>query len=115
MQRRTVLRTTGAFLLGGTAGCLGGGESEFALRVVEEDFGAGDDGNLTVWVTVSNPGNEAQFGTLYVTAEIGEESTVRVRDVDLDAHETDTYEIGYDTSYDTITSLSVDASVEPAD
>jgi hypothetical protein len=115
MDRRTVLRTTGALFLGATAGCLGGGESEFTLRVVEESFGSGPDGNLQVSVTVSNPGNERQTGTLYVTAEIGEESNVRVREVDLQAHETTTFEIGYEERYDSITSLSVDASVEPTD
>lgn len=115
MDRRTVLRTTGALFLGATAGCLGGGESEFTLRVVEEDFGSGPDGKLRVTATVSNPGNDRQVGTLYVTAEIGEESNVRVRDVDLQAHETTTFEIGFDERYESITSLSVDASVEPAD
>jgi hypothetical protein len=115
MDRRTVLRTTGALFLGATAGCLGGGESDFDLEVVHNDFGPDEDGNLTVSVTVSNPGNERQVGTLYVTAEIGEESKVRVRDVDLQAHETTTFEIGFDERYDSITSLSVDANVEPTD
>jgi len=113
MERRTVLGTVGSVFLGLTAGCLGSEESEFMLRVVDEDFGEGENGALTVWVTVSNPGNERQTGTLYVTAEINDESKVRVREVALDAHETTEFEIAFEESYEDITSFSLDSSVEP--
>lgn len=112
MERRTVLRATGTVLLGLTAGCLGDDEPEFMLRVVDENFDAGPNGNLTVWVTVSNPGNERQSGTVYVTAELNDDSMVRVRDVTLDAHETTEITITYDHAYDDVTSFSLDASVE---
>lgn len=111
MERRTVLKTTGTLILGLTAGCLGDDEAEFMLRVVDQDFGPGPDGNLTVWVTVSNPGNERQSGTVYVTAKLNDESTVRVREVTLDAHETTEVSISYDVAYDDVNSFSLDASV----
>jgi hypothetical protein len=113
MDRRTVLRGAGTVLIGVTAGCLGSGEEEFTLEVVNEDFGPGPDGEVVVTATVSNLGNEAQSGTLYVTTEINDESLVRVREVTLDPHETQTFEIAYDQAYDGVTSLSVDADVEP--
>ena len=113
MDRRTVLRGTGTVLIGVTAGCLGSGDEEFTLEVVNEDFGPGPNGELTVTATVSNLGNEAQTGTLYVTTEINEESLARVREVTLDPHETQTFEIAYDQAYDDVSSLSVDAEVEP--
>lgn len=112
MERRTVLRGTGTVLLGLTAGCLGREESEFTVRVVDEDFGAGPDGNLTVWVTVSNPGNERQSGTVYVTAELNDNSTVRVREITLDGHETTEIAISYETAYDDVNSFSLEASVD---
>jgi hypothetical protein len=113
MDRRTVLRGAGTLLIGATAGCLGSGEEEFSLEVVNEDFGPGPDGEVTVTVTVSNLGNEPQSGTLYVTTEINDESLVRVREVTLDAHETQAFEIAYDQAYDDVTSLSVESDVEP--
>ncbi|MBS3760498.1 hypothetical protein [Halodesulfurarchaeum sp.] len=115
MERRTVLRATGTVLLGLTAGCLGDDEPEFMLRVVNQNFGAGPDGNLTVWVTVSNPGNERQSGTVYVKADLNDDSMVRVRDVTLDAHETTEIQITYDQVYDDVTSFTLDASVEESE
>ena len=112
MERRTVLRATGTALLGLTAGCLGGEESEFMVRVVDQDFGAGPDGNLTVWVTVSNPGNERQSGTVYVTAELNDNSTVRVREITLDGHETAEIAIPYEEPFDDVNSFSLEASVD---
>lgn len=114
MDRRTVLRGTGTLLVGLTAGCLGEEDTDFQLRVVDEDFGPGEDGNLTVWITVSNPGNEAQSGIVYLSAEVNDESKVRTRTVSLDAHETTQIEIGFETPYDEVTGFDMgDASVEP--
>ncbi len=113
MDRRTVLLSAGTVAIGLTAGCLSNSESEFTLRVVDQDFGAGPDENLTVWVTVSNPGNDRQRGTLYVTAQLNDDSTVRVREVTLDGHETTELVITYDIAYDDVNTFSLDASVEP--
>jgi len=113
MDRRTVLRGAGTLLIGATAGCLGSSEEEFTLEVVHEDFGPGPNGEVTVTATVSNLGNEPQSGTLYVTTDINDESLVRVREVTLDPHETEAFEISYDQPYDDVTSLSVDAEIEP--
>ena len=96
MDRRTVLRGAGTLLIGATAGCLGSGEEEFSLEVVNEDFGPGPDGEVTVTVTVSNLGNEPQSGTLYVTTEINDESLVRVRDDKPDGHDSQGVEDGND-------------------
>lgn len=112
MERRRVLRASGTVLLGLTAGCLGGEESEFMIRVVDKDFGAGPEGNLTAWVTVSNPGNERQSGTVYVTAELDGNSTVRVREVTLDPHETTEISISYERLYEDVNSFSLEASVD---
>lgn len=113
MDRRTLLLSAGIVSIGLTAGCLSESKTDFSLRVVDRDFGAGPDGNLTVWVTVSNPGNEAQSGTVYVTAELNDDSIVRVREVALSAHETTEIEISYDVSYQNITNFNMDSSVEP--
>ncbi|MFW5922469.1 MAG: hypothetical protein ACOCRC_04125 [Halodesulfurarchaeum sp.] len=115
MDRRGVLCAAGTFVVGLTAGCLSDPEPEFELRVVDQDFGAGPDGNLIVWITVSNPGNERQRGTVYVSADVNDESLVRVRDVTLEAHETTEVEIGYEVAYENVSSFSMDASVEPAE
>ncbi len=113
MDRRTVLRGTGTLLVGLTAGCLGEEDTDFQLRVVDEDFGAGEDGNLATWVTISNPGNEAQSGTVYLSAEINEEAKVRTRTVRLEAHETTEITITFATPYDAVTQFSMNASVDP--
>lgn len=115
MDRRSVLCAAGTLAVGLTAGCLSDPEPEFELRVVDQDFGAGSDGTLTVWVTVSNPGNEPQRGTVYVSTEVNDESLVRVRDVTLEPHETTEVEIGYDIAYENVSAFSMDASVEPAE
>ncbi|MGM0371437.1 MAG: hypothetical protein ACQEQJ_02905 [Halobacteriota archaeon] len=113
MERRTFLRGIGVATLGVTAGCLGDDESEFMLRVVDQQYGAGEDGALTVWVTVSNPGNEAQSGTVYVRGDLEEDSFVRVREVELDAHETTELAIAFEIAYEDVGSFNFDSSVEP--
>lgn len=114
MDRRRVIRATGTLVLGLTAGCLGNQESKFQLRDVDRDFGPGPNGALTVWVTVSNPGNEHQSGTVYVSAKVNDKSLVRVRDVSLEPHETTEVEVVYDVAYDNVSSFSkLETSVEP--
>lgn len=115
MDRRRVLRAAGTLAVGLTAGCLTADEPSFDLRVVHKDFDAGPEGNLTVRVTVSNPGNERQSGTVYVTAQINDDSTARIRRVTLDAHETTEIEISYDVAFDDLHTFEMDASVEPAE
>ncbi|MDZ7850799.1 MAG: hypothetical protein U5K70_08405 [Halodesulfurarchaeum sp.] len=113
MERRCVLRAAGALALGLTAGCLSDPEPEFQLRDVHRDFGPGPNGNLTVWVTISNPGNERQTGTVYVRTEVNDDSLVRVREVTLEPHETSEIEIGYDVAYENVSTFSMKTSVEP--
>ena len=83
------------------------------LRVVHLDFGAGPDGDLQVWVTVSNPGNEGQSGIVTVTADLNGETTERARAVTLDAHETIEVTVEYDLPYDEVRSFHPEASVDP--
>ena len=115
MNRRSFVRAAGTLGVGLTAGCLSDSAESFELRVVDQDFGAGPDGNLTVWVTVSNPGNDRQSGTLYVTTQLNDESMARVREVALDAHETTEFEISYDIAFDDVSSFEMNTSVEPAE
>lgn len=113
MERRSLLQGLGTVALGLTAGCLGREEPEFMLRVVHLDFGAGPDGDLQVWVTVSNPGNEGQSGIVTVTADLNGETTERARAVTLDAHETIEVTVEYDLPYDEVRSFHPEASVDP--
>ncbi|MFB6085971.1 MAG: hypothetical protein ABEJ84_04070 [Halodesulfurarchaeum sp.] len=114
MHRRSVLRAAGTVALGLTAGCLADSDPDFQLRVVDRHFGPGPTGNLTVTVTVSNPGNTRQSGMVYVRSEVNERSLVRVRNVTLEPHETVEIGLTYDVDYGNVTSFTVDASVEPA-
>lgn len=115
LQRRRVLRAGG--VIGGTllAGCLGGGNEEFTLQVADEDFGEGADGDLVVNVTVSNPGNQDQTGTLYVTTKLNGEETVRLRDVSLEAHETKRVTVTYDIKYQNVTEFSMQTDIQPSE
>lgn len=117
MNRRTVLRATGTALVGLTAGCLGGDGTEeetFNLEVTDQEFGPDDEGILTVWVTVTNPDNEAQSGTIYLTTEVEEaEPTVRTRAVSLDAHETKEVTFEFEAVYDELTHFEMDVRLEP--
>jgi hypothetical protein len=113
MDRRSVLQ--GAIGLGtiALAGCLGDDEQDFTLSVVDWDFGENDEGYLQTWAVVSNAGNNHQEGTLYVRADVNDDSLVRVRDVSLDAHKTREYTITYDILMEDVTSFSMDVDVEP--
>lgn len=114
MERRTLLRdasVTGAVLL---AGCLGGGREEFTMKVASQEIDQDEAGNLVLHVTVSNPGNDPQTGTLYVTAKLNDEELVRVREISLDAHETTQITIDYDVKYDEVSSFSPKTSIDPS-
>ena len=113
LERRTVLRTGG--VIGGTllARCLGGESEEFSLQVADQDFGEGPDGNLVVNVTVSNPGNQDQTGTLYVTTKLNGEETVRLREVSLEAHKTKRVTVTYDITYLNVTEFSMQTDIQP--
>lgn len=115
MERRSLLRGVGTIALGLTAGCLTLDDSEFMLRVVHLEFGAGPDGDLTVWVTVSNLGNDRQSGSVLVTGHLNGESFERTRPVTLDPHETTELAVEFDRSYDEVRSFDPEASVVPAD
>ncbi len=114
MERRTLLRdagVAGAVLL---AGCLGGGREEFTMKVASQQIDQDEEGDLVLHVTISNPGNEKQTGTLYVTSKLNDEELVRVREVTLDAHQTTQVTIEYDVNYNNVTSFSPKTSIEPS-
>lgn len=114
MKRRSLLQVAGTLGAGVLAGCVGeGGEEEFNLQVAAKDFGENADGNLAFNVTVSNPGNTRQTGTLEISAELNDRDLVRLREVTLDAHETTEVSIEFDIRYDNVTSFSPEASVRP--
>jgi hypothetical protein len=66
-------------------------------------------------VTVSNPGNEDQQGTLYVNAKLNDEDLVRVREIQLDAHQTTEVSIRYDVKYEDVQSFSPKTDIEPSE
>ena len=118
MDRRSVLKGAiglGTIGLGTTtlAGCLGEEEPEFTLSVVDYDFGENNEGYLQTTAIVSNAANYHQEGTLYVRADVNDDSLVRVRDVSLDPHKTREYTITYDILYADVTNFSMDVDVEP--
>ena len=115
MERRSLLRTVGVAGTTLVAGCLGGSSEEFTLQVASQEIDQNEEGYVVVHVTVSNPGNEAQEGTLYVNAKLNDESLVRVRQVSLDAHETTEITVEYDVKYENVTSFAPKASIEPAE
>ncbi|MFB6124531.1 MAG: hypothetical protein ABEJ59_01065 [Halanaeroarchaeum sp.] len=115
MQRRRVLAGVAGLGTAALAGCLGGSKDRFTLEVAHTDFGANDEGYLSVTVTVSNVGNDHQEGTLYVDSKLNDRSLVRVREVALDAHETGEYSIDYDVKWADVRSFSPNADVEPND
>jgi hypothetical protein len=113
MDRRTLLRRTAA--AGATlalAGCLRRGGDEDVLAVADSNFEETEGGNLSVVVTVSNPSDRAASGTLYVNSELNDESFVRVREVDLDAHSTTVVTIEYDVAYGNISSFSYNTDLQ---
>jgi hypothetical protein len=112
MNRRTLLRRTAAAgAAASVAGCLRRGRDENVLTVSASDFQEGEDGNLVVTVTVSNPSDREASGTLYVNSELDDESLTRVRDVSLDAHSTTVVTIEYDVAYEDIGSFSYDTDL----
>lgn len=116
MERRRLLRLTGGLGASVIAGCVGqGGNEEFALKVANQEYGADEDGYLVFNVTVSNPSNHEQSGTVYLDAEVNGEDRVRVREVTLDAHETREVTVRFDVAFENVTSFSGSTSVEPLD
>lgn len=119
MDRRTFLgrgTVVAAAALGGSVGlvgCLGRGEERFTLQIAQADFGENDAGYLEAWVTVTNVGNERQTGTLYVDSKLNDEPLTRVREVDLDAHQTEEYTVTYDIRWEQVRNFSLDPELEP--
>lgn len=115
MKRRTLLgRTAAAGVALSLAGCLRRGRDDTVLEVSSTDFGGDDDGYLYFEATVSNPSGREAAGTLYVNSEIDDESFVRVREVELGPHSTETVRITYDVEYANVTNFepSVDLTEE---
>ncbi|MFB6113009.1 MAG: hypothetical protein ABEJ58_02760 [Halodesulfurarchaeum sp.] len=115
MNRRTLLRLGGGVLLGTLAGCVGNQTDEFTMRVTSQDIGRTSENKLVLNVTVSNPGNSPQNGTLYVTAELNGRDLVRVRDVHLGAHETTRISIVYDVTVGNVSEFSPRTDLRPVE
>jgi hypothetical protein len=115
MNRRTFLASLTGVGTVALAGCLGSDESRFTLSVADYDFGENEDGYLEAWATVSNVGNERQAGTLYFHGDLNGEPLVRVRDVELDGHETRKYTVTYDVKWEDVRSYSIEVEIEPRD
>ncbi len=115
LQRRQLLRAVGVATSTLLAGCLVGESEEFNLQIADQDFGEDADGKLVVNVTISNPGNQAQNGTLYVTSTVNGEETVRLREVSLEAHETKRVSVTYDVTYRNITEFSMQTDIQPSE
>lgn len=116
MKRRAVLRGSGTLLVAGAlAGCSSGGGTEFALSVSNTEITQTEDGYVAAKVTVTNTGDTAQSGVLYVTAELNGEKSVEVRQVTMDAHSTNVVVVAYDTKYENLTSFSPSANVRPTE
>lgn len=113
MKRRRLLRVGSALGLLAIAGCTGSTEPAFKLRVSNQDIDRDDNGMLVLHVTVSNPGNTPQNGTLYVTSKLNGEDIVRVREVSLDAHETDRITIEYDVAMKDVDNFSPRTDIKP--
>lgn len=117
MNRRTFNRRTflasltgvGAVALGG---CLGSDESRFTLTVADYDFEENEDGYLKAWATVTNVGNERQAGTLYFHGKLNGDPLVRVRDVEIDGHQTREYTVTYDVTMEEVRSYSLEVEIE---
>ncbi|MFB6268048.1 MAG: hypothetical protein ABEI31_10345 [Halodesulfurarchaeum sp.] len=113
MERRVPV-LMGVVLLAALAGCSGGGGGgEFSLEVAHEEIGQSADGYLVFNVTITNSGNQAQRGTLYVTADLNGNQTVRVREVSLDPHQTTEVTIRYNVTYRNVTKFVPESSIEP--
>ncbi|MFB6153187.1 MAG: hypothetical protein ABEJ27_02940 [Halodesulfurarchaeum sp.] len=113
MERRTPV-LIGVVVLVALAGCSGGGGGgEFTLQVANEEIGQGADGYLVFNVTITNSGNQAQRGTLYVTANLNGNQTVRVRKVSLGPHQTTEVTIRYNVTYRNVTKYVPESSIEP--
>ena len=116
MERRQLVKRGGAVGVALLGGCLGSGEEdEFTLQVANTEIGQNSDGYLVVNVTVSNPGNEAQKGTLYVNSQLNDKDLVRVREIELDAHKTTEVTIEYDVKYVNVTSFTPKTDIQPSE
>jgi len=106
MNRRTLLRRTAAAGLVPLVGCLRTGDDEAGLTVVDTNYEESEGGNVVIAVVVSNPSGREAAGTLYVNAEIDDQSLTRVREVTLGQNETTTVRVEYDVAYDDVESVS---------
>ncbi|MCD2202518.1 hypothetical protein [Halobacterium sp. KA-6] len=107
MNRRTLLRRTAAASVAlPLAGCLRSGDDEAGLTVAESTYEEGENGNVVVVVTVSNPSGREASGTLYVNTEFDDEAYTRVREVTLGPNETTVVRVEYDVAYDDVTNAS---------
>lgn len=115
MDRRTFLHVGGSLGILAVAGCAGDGGSEFNLSKTNQDIDRDSEGQLIVNVTISNPGNTRQNGTLYVTTKLNGEERVRVREVSVDAHKTERVSITYNETMEGNSSFSVRTDLQPRD
>ncbi len=113
MDRRTLLRRTGALSLAALAGCTGSGGGQSPLLVASEDFRFADDGSLVVSATVSNVSNARHGATLVFAPEINGETRERRVEVELATHETRVVETTYaDVSESDVRSVQMHAYLE---
>lgn len=116
MNRRAFLRRGAAVAVaGGLAGCTSGAESKFTLSAHGTTIVEMEDGRLGVEVTVTNTGDTAQSGIVYVTAELNGEKSVELRQVALDPHATRVVTVPYDVQYSEVGSFSASATVRRAE
>ncbi|QDX41463.1 hypothetical protein [Salarchaeum sp. JOR-1] len=116
MHRRAFLRRGAAVAVaGGLAGCSSGGPADFTLSTHGTTIIELDDGRLAVEVTVTNTGDAAQSGIVYVTATLNGEKSVELQRVTLAPHATRTVTVPYDAQYSEVESFSASASVRRAD
>jgi hypothetical protein len=115
MNRRTFLRVGGSIGVLAVTGCSGNGGSEFDLSVTNQDIDRDSEGHPIVNVTISNPGNSRQNGTLYVTTKLNGKERVRVREVSVDAHKTTRITITYNETMEGNSSFSVRTDLQPSE
>lgn len=113
MKRRRFLRIGGVLGLAAFTGCTGSPDPAFKLRVANQDIDRDEKGMLVLHVTVSNPGNTPQNGTLYVTAKLNGEDDVRVREVSLEAHKTERITIEYGVAMKDVDNFSPRTDIKP--
>lgn len=115
MNRRRLLRLGGSFGVLALAGCGGRSEEEFKLSITNHDLDSNSEGYIVTNVTISNPGNTRQNGTLYVTSTFDDRELVRVREVSIGAHETTQVSITYDVKAENVSSTSIQPDLRPSE